>query len=297
MHDLTVSGTLENPTPAVWLCGLIVLGFLIAGIVIDLVLLRRFHAQRLDEHRLAARLTASPWSGDDARIVLGVMAAVGLVLFMALSTVHRMALLSPRNMTSLAVVAQVVVFHGTIGGLFFMRLRRRGWTWRRWLDPDGLALPTRLRQGAWLYLAMIPVVTAITWSWQALLQIAGFPIDPQFTVLLFTDEDTPRWLQLFLGAWAVFIAPPAEEMLFRGLALPLAARRFSLPVAVILVSLVFAGIHLHIPSFVPLFAVAGAFSLAAIGTGSLIPAIVMHAIFNAVNVAGVWWLAQHGMPS
>ena len=89
-------------------------------------------------------------------------------------------------------------------------------------------------------------------------------------------------------AMAVGVAPIFEEILFRGIALPLLARRWGVAPAVVAVSAFFAVIHLHVPSLVPLFIIAVSFSLGYLYTGSLLAPVVMHALFNGVNL---WILA------
>jgi len=52
-----------------------------------------------------------------------------------------------------------------------------------------------------------------------------------------------------------------------------------------LVSLIFAGLHWHLPSLLPLFLLSAMFSLAYARTQSLLVPMGMHAAFNGVTVA------------
>jgi len=54
--------------------------------------------------------------------------------------------------------------------------------------------------------------------------------------------------------------------------------------AVILSSALFALIHFHVPSFFPLFVLATGLALAYIYTSSLWVPIMMHALFNGINL-------------
>ena len=76
-----------------------------------------------------------------------------------------------------------------------------------------------------------------------------------------------------------------EEILFRGMLLPALAKRFGVTAAVVVIALVFAAIHAHVPSLVPLFILSASLSLAYIGTGSLAASIIMHAVFNGITVS------------
>jgi membrane protease YdiL (CAAX protease family) len=103
-------------------------------------------------------------------------------------------------------------------------------------------------------------------------------------ISLFTDPGTPRWLVVYLVFVAVTVAPLVEEMLFRGVALPILERDFGTRAAVLLVSAVFAAIHFHLPSMAPLLVIAAGFAVAYVRTGSLLVSITMHALFNGVNI-------------
>ena len=85
-------------------------------------------------------------------------------------------------------------------------------------------------------------------------------------------------------AVGIVLAPVSEELLFRGIGLPLLIRRIGVWPAVCLLSLFFAALHLHIPSLIPLFLIGAAFSLAYLYTGAIAVPIAMHVIFNAVNI-------------
>jgi membrane protease YdiL (CAAX protease family) len=87
-----------------------------------------------------------------------------------------------------------------------------------------------------------------------------------------------------MGIVAVTLGPFVEELLFRGIALPLLARYTSTHWAVFLVSATFAVLHFHVPSFVPLFVIALAFSYAYLYTGSILVPVIMHALFNGVSL-------------
>jgi membrane protease YdiL (CAAX protease family) len=97
---------------------------------------------------------------------------------------------------------------------------------------------------------------------------------------------SPGWVVLF-GVFAVLLGPIFEEIVFRGFIQPLLSRDLG-PIAGILITAVAFGL-LHGPEysgawqFVVLVTAAGAcFGWVRAWTRSLIPAIVMHAGFNAV---------------
>ena len=103
--------------------------------------------------------------------------------------------------------------------------------------------------------------------------------------MLIFMEPQSLWTMLALLGLAMFIAPVAEEILFRGILVPLLMKRLGAGPAVILSSVLFALVHLHAPSFFPLFVLATGLALAYIYTGSLWVPIMMHALFNGMNLA------------
>jgi membrane protease YdiL (CAAX protease family) len=126
-----------------------------------------------------------------------------------------------------------------------------------------------------------------------LLRILSWPRMPQEALqwLASGESDLPRQLVILLSSVAV--APLVEETLFRGILLPVLSRHGAHPWrGLLLSSLLFASLHLHAPSFLPLFGVAIGCSLGFLATGHLLTPIVMHTLFNVVSL-----LAFYAAPS
>jgi len=83
---------------------------------------------------------------------------------------------------------------------------------------------------------------------------------------------------------AIVGAPVFEEIVFRGILFPWLARRTGFWPGVVVVSALFAALHLHLPSLLPLFLLSAMFCVAYARTRSLWVPIGMHALFNAVSV-------------
>lgn len=88
-----------------------------------------------------------------------------------------------------------------------------------------------------------------------------------------------------LGIAAVLIAPVAEETIFRGFLYGVTKRFSDRWFAAIFTSLVFACVHRHVGSTVPLFTLAMGFAIAYEVTGCLLVPIAMHSLFNLLNLA------------
>ena len=133
------------------------------------------------------------------------------------------------------------------------------------------------------YLAMLPFLMLITKAYHLLLQhVFGMEIELQDMAQVIQQDFS--WLQMLYSLSAVCIAPIYEELLFRGILFPYIVKRGGLAAGTILVSGIFAAMHYHEPSLVPLFLFSAALCLAYWRTGSLWVCIVLHMIFNAVTI-------------
>lgn len=131
-----------------------------------------------------------------------------------------------------------------------------------------------------IILISVNVVSAITVTW---LQNFWTDLEPQETVKAFQKSDGIgfKFLVIFL---AVVIAPLAEETLFRGFVYGVLKRYTDAPFAALSSSLMFAVIHMHVGSLLPLWMLAVLFCLAYEITGCLLVPMLLHSIFNAVSI-------------
>lgn len=98
-------------------------------------------------------------------------------------------------------------------------------------------------------------------------------------------------LKIMLAISAVIIAPVAEEIFFRGYLYGVVKSYSDRWFAALFSALIFAGVHSHVASLVPLFVLAMGLALAYESTGCLLVPMFMHAIFNGYNVSQM--LAGH----
>lgn len=235
-------------------------------------------------HRRILAIARRPWQALDVGIVLCVIAA-GQVLAVA---IHRPDVDEHSwQYFGQFVLETAMVFHGAAALATWILFRARD------LDPRrafGLRRGRGGREafaGVLAYLGAFPVVTVVAVLAGMFLNAMQEKQSFQEVVRIVAGPDQTPALRVYLCLLAVIVAPVVEEMVFRGMALPVLTRYLGFPVAVAIVSAVFALMHGHIWSLAPLFAIAVAFSLAYTLTGSLRVPIVMHAIFNAVNLAQV----------
>ncbi len=100
------------------------------------------------------------------------------------------------------------------------------------------------------------------------------------------------FFKLMLGLAAVVVAPIAEETIFRGFLYGVTKRFSDRWFAAIFTSLVFACVHNHVGSAVPLFTLAMGLSIAYEITGCLLVPIAMHSLFNAFNLVLLTFVQQ-----
>jgi hypothetical protein len=116
------------------------------------------------------------------------------------------------------------------------------------------------------------------------LEQLGWPIEDQRAVeLLLAAKSTG--MKIYMGVFAVTIAPLAEEFIFRGLLFSAFKKAGWPKCGWVVVSGLFAGIHASAPIFLPLFVFALVLTWLYERTGGLLAPVMAHGTFNAANLA------------
>jgi membrane protease YdiL (CAAX protease family) len=272
------------------------LGCLLTGLVLDVVFVRRWLAARRGERagdavifmplpertRGCARLRERPWTWREVNPVIIVLLGVQLVIQGAALIIKKCGL--SVDALVLTIICQGLGFHGlgllTLG--WFMRRRRMDWdqAWGiRWRE-----LGRRTGQGILAFVMILPLVLAASLLNRAILAGFGYPFSIQPVVEIFM-QPLAGGLLAFLVLLALVVAPLAEEALFRGMLLPALARSLGILPAVLLTAVCFALLHFSVSTLFPIFVLAAGLAFAYIATGSLWVPIVMHALFNGLNVS------------
>jgi uncharacterized protein len=154
------------------------------------------------------------------------------------------------------------------------------WQWR----PARSAL-----SGALVSLLMVlPVVTVSSWVIDRLWSDPGGS-NPLLELVL-TSAD-PLALACFAFT-ALVVAPLFEEVLFRGVLLPVAGQRLGGAGAVILSAAVFAIAHLSLAELAPLFGLGLGLGWLRWRSGRLGSAVLMHALWNGLTFMNLLFLAD-----
>jgi len=192
--------------------------------------------------------------------------------------------LPPKYRDFAGMVVMACSFQGGI--LLWIRyfLREASLSWR---DAFGLEASRQGKAVLWGMagaIAFIPVALALQFWVGDLIELATrHPAVPQTAVQVLEKTGLPTGQRLFMGVLAVLIAPPAEEILFRGIFYPTIKQSGFPKAAWWITSLLFAGMHFNVLSFIPLMV----FSFVLIAlyekTGSLWASMTAHSLFNFAN--------------
>ena len=257
---------------------------MLAGIGIDLVVMKRALVRPPAWERCVAWIKTRPWNWRVAGWMALILICIQLVFAGVSLTMSLLGWLPKDEPESFHALLQGLFFHVASLVVLALVLRSQAWTWGRAFGMQTQNLVRRLGIGMAFYAGILPVFFFAAVLSRLVMLIIGYPVTIQDVVLIFMEPQSV-WMLLALLVLAMIAAPAAEEILFRGILLPLLMKRLGAGPAVVLSSALFALIHFHVPSFFPLFVLATGLALAYIYTGSLWAPIVMHALFNGMNLA------------
>ena len=182
-----------------------------------------------------------------------------------------------------SVLLGTLSFHGAAVGAAVLFLKLHDIGWREVLGLRAAQWKTHLLISVILLLAVTPVMVDLKMISEILLEKMGWPVADQRAVELFSNAQS-AWLRVYLGIFAVVIAPVAEEFVFRGLIFS-GLKKLGWPKCAWLgASLLFALIHFSAPIFLPLFVLALALTWLYERTEGLLAPMAAHSLFNAVNL-------------
>ena len=262
------------------MASVIALGILLAGIIIDLVLVSLATNKPPNWNFLIRRIEARSWALIDIGILFASFFVIMMCLLLASSYLSEDAKQSP-----LFLIPQMAALPITaICGIAFV-LNSRQISIRHAFGVKRSLLLKHIKQGMICYLAIMPFVMIASLIYMQILTKFGIDVGHQPVIEILVDPMRPTWIQLTIVLLAVISAPLIEELFFRGLMLPLALGRMSPLLAVLFVSILFAAIHMHLPALVPIMVLAIGLSAGYIATGSMVVPIVAHATFNTVSIS------------
>ena len=230
-------------------------------------------------------LSARPWQGDAVIQFCGAQLLCfffGLTIAGLLQRTGFAAFQPPDGFG--AVLLGTLGFQGATWVLIPIFLHYHQVGWREAFGFRTLTLPRTLLLAGFSTVAILPVAWGLQIISGMVLTHLGWPPEQQVAVTLISGAKS-WWMRVYLGVFALALAPVAEEFVFRGLLYPFFKQRGYPRLALIGVSLAFAVIHFDAATFVPLFVLALALTWLYERTDSLWAPITAHALFNATNLA------------
>ena len=274
---------LTNATPGNRIIYTITSGLLLgAGIWIATLLILYNRRNPPHKKQLTKELVRRAWSTPEIGTIL-----TTLLFFYTLASFAGRFFYAEQIQAAQLIIA--IVVNATVFSLITFLGHRRGSSWQ---DGFGMGFQQleKMKLAPLFYLALLPL---LIWTTQAsswvLELLSGKELELQKAAQIIT-EGRP-WLRVAYTLVAILLAPLFEEIMFRGLLFPYLVKHNGLAGGTILVALIFAGLHFHLPSFVPLALLSTGLSLAYWRTGSLWVSIGMHTIFNAVSIFSLYLLA------
>lgn len=229
-------------------------------------------------------LSVKPWR---AEVVMQLLAGVFACLcagVLAAGLLHHAGVAAFKSPDSFAnVLVATLSFQGATLILGWIFLQWHGVDWRDLLGLKNPACAWSVLLAAGVMVLMLPVVLGLEQlSVMALGHLGWQPEDQRAVDLL---ANTHSWrLRVYLIFFAVVLAPAAEEFIFRGVLYPF-VKHFGWPrLAWLGVSLLFAAIHVNLPTLLPLFVLALALTWLYEKTDCLLAPIAAHSLFNTANV-------------
>lgn len=265
-----------NPESANALLSTLLTGLLLGGGILAAYLLARQHRQNPpDVNRLTDQLAERAWSIPQVGLLLG---SLLLLYFIASFS----GLFFYEEQIPIARLAITVSMYALVTLLITFICHKRGGSLASECGLSRRQMKTLLLSPVF-YLALIPFLLIITQSYHLILEyVFHQAIDLQDVAQIIMQDLS--WLEISYMLTAIFLAPFYEELLFRGILFPFLIKRAGLIPAIVMISLIFAAMHFHLPSLAPLVLLSAALCLAYWRTGSLWVSIGMHVIFNAVSI-------------
>lgn len=230
-------------------------------------------------------LLRRPWTGIDLIRLLALLLGLLGVFWTGLGLVRtfRPDIEKSVAFEAATAAAQTLVFHWPVLIFAVVVSVRRRMGLRSAFGMDGRRVLRDAGIGVFFYVAAMPAVAVSALVVRWILQRTGVDTAPQPVLDLMIGGEA-GWLRVYLIGLGVVLAPIAEEILFRGLALPVLARHIGTAGALVATAALFAAVHMNAAASAPLFVLGLVFGLAYLYTGSLTPAIVLHSVFNAVSI-------------
>lgn len=223
-----------------------------------------------------------PWSFKDVAQVFALLffaEAVILLCEMAIASFLGVKRLEKNFFLMLNSLLRDVVVAGFVILLVKKRYGRR-------LSDIGLTLKNlfkNIRRGVVGYVAVIPALLVIVILLAFLAKLFSYEPSPQPVVEIYLKETEERRLVFFTFFVAV-VGPVIEEIFFRGFTYRAFRARWGALGGMLGSAALFAGLHMNLIAFLPIFFLGVFLAYLYEKTGSLVPSMTVHVLHNLIMV-------------
>ena len=237
------------------------------------------------------RLFRRVYAGGGDNVQVGFFSWVDLVLASMIVLLIVSQLLIPtgsvsetavENVDTLTLLANILIWWALILGPILLSLWFRGFKLGNVFGLDRMPVRRSLLLGIALLVSALPMVFVVDYIASIVLKV-NTTTDTQEVIRIFQNSSTVAQ-RVPIILLAVVVAPVTEELAFRGYLYGVIKRYLGAIPALVLSGILFALIHLNLPSFFPLLVLASVFALAYELSGSLLVPMTMHALFNAFSL-------------
>jgi CAAX protease family protein len=229
------------------------------------------------------------WTGWDALVLLALFIAGTLLAtllcqmgYLALESLYHWPPLMPREFGTnpyIALIAQLLVYILLVTFLYFLITRKYELSFRHSLGL--LKLPPGMMRSFGLLGLMLALIAMVLSSF--------FPSTRETPLERILSQGHAIY---YFAAFAIFIAPFTEELIFRGFLYPIFENYGGRVVAVVVTALIFSGLHVFQlwgswPAIGLIVFVGFVLSLTRAVTGLLTPCWIVHIAYNTTLVMAV----------
>jgi membrane protease YdiL (CAAX protease family) len=191
----------------------------------------------------------------------------------------------PAEIDTRSLLLSALYFWGLILGTILLSLRLRGFRISAVFGLDQLPLRKSILWGISLLVCALPLILVA--SYLASYFLHTDPTTDVQEIIKVFERSSSIGQRLPIILLAVVIAPVAEELAFRGYLYGVMRRYFGALPALVFTGVLFAIVHLNIPTLFPLFLLSCLFTVSYEATGSLLVPMTMHALFNTLNLVAI----------
>lgn len=229
-------------------------------------------------------LSRKPWQPELVLLFCGMQALCFSAGIIAAALLHKFGVNGFRqDMDFGFILLATLSFQGATWVLIPPFLRLHQIHWRDAFGLRSINFSPALRRAMAVLIVVLPVVLSLNYLSELTMVKAGWQVKSQEAVDLLMGA--PLWpTGIYLGFFAVVVAPVAEEFIFRGVLFPFVKQLGWPKLAWFGVSFLFALVHGTAAIFIPLFVLALALTWVYEKTGNLLAPIVVHSLFNSANL-------------